>query len=131
MTTPIYIKNNQPVRLSEIPVFAYDEFLHLNTTQASDVFSHCVMYFGWPVDDHLRLFCCMADDAKGTIMLSSARIPKGDQYEYPSFTAKHLAFHVFEREMHEKLGIRYSDHPWLKPLRFPAETAQKDSTIDK
>ena len=59
------------------------------------------------------------------------RIPNGDQYEYPSFTAKNLAFHVFEREMHEKLGIRYSDHPWLKPLRFPADTAQKESTIDK
>jgi Ni,Fe-hydrogenase III large subunit len=33
--------------------------------------------------------------------------------------------------MHEKLGIRYSDHPWLKPLRFPADTAQNDSTIDR
>jgi Ni,Fe-hydrogenase III large subunit len=131
MTKSIYIKNNQPVRLSEIPVLSYDEFMELNTSQARDVFSHCVMYLGWPVDDQIRLFCCMADDAKGTIMLSSARIPQGDQYEYPSFTAKNLAFHVFEREMHEKLGIRYSDHPWLKPLRFPAETAQKESTIDK
>jgi len=130
MTTSIHIKNNQPVRLSEIPVLSYEDFLDLNTRQANDVFTHCVLYFGWPVDDHIRLFCCMADDAKGTIMLSSARIPNGDLREYPSFTAKNLAFHVFEREMHEKLGIRYSDHPWLKPLRFPAETAQKGSTIE-
>ena len=89
------------------------------------------MYFGWPHDDRIRLFCCMADDAKGNIVLSSAILPGGDQHEYPSFTARNLAFHVFEREMHEKLGIRYSDHPWLKPLRFPADTAQKESTIDK
>ena len=28
-------------------------------------------------------------------------------------------------------GIHYSDHPWLKPLRFPADTATiQDSTID-
>jgi Ni,Fe-hydrogenase III large subunit/NADH:ubiquinone oxidoreductase subunit C len=131
MRTPIYIKNNQTVRLSEIPVFSYDEFMDLNTSLAGDVFSHCVMYFGWPMDERIRLFCCMADDAKGNIMLSSAIISGEDQHEYPSFTAKNLAFHVFEREMHEKLGIRYSDHPWLKPLRFPADTAQKESTIDK
>ena len=48
MRTPISIKNNQPVSLSEIPVFSYDEFLDLNTGLASDVFVHCVMYFGWP-----------------------------------------------------------------------------------
>jgi len=28
------------------------------------------------------------------------------------------AAHVFEREMHEQLGIRIADHPWLKPIRY-------------
>ena len=26
-------------------------------------------------------------------------------------------FENFEREIHEGLGIEYSDHPWLKPYR--------------
>ena len=111
-------KNNQPFPLSDIPVLPYGDFLEINTSQAKDVYAHCVNYFGWPVGEKIRLFCCMADDAKGILMISSAEIKKGGTF--PSFTAKHLAFHPFEREMHEMLGIQYTDHPWLKPLRFPA-----------
>ncbi len=37
-----------------------------------------------------------------------------------SATALHQSFHPFERDIHEKYGIQYTDHPWLKPLRFPA-----------
>jgi Ni,Fe-hydrogenase III large subunit len=130
MMTSVNIKNNQPVRLSEIPVMPYADFLEMNTSLAQDSYVHCVMYFGWHTGRTIRLFCCMADDAKGGIMVSSAEIPQGDQHEYPSFTARHLAFHVFEREMHEKLGIRYADHPWLKPLRFPANPAQPDMKVE-
>jgi len=111
-------KNNQPVPLSDIPVLSYDDFLEINTSLAKDVYSHCVNYFGWQVGEKIRLFCCMADDAKGNLTISSAEINKGGIY--PAFTAKHLAFHPFEREIHEMHGIQYTDHPWLKPLRFPA-----------
>jgi Ni,Fe-hydrogenase III large subunit len=127
----ITVKNNQPVLLSEIPVLPYEDFLEVNTTQARDVFSHCVLYFGWPAGDKVRLFCCMADDASGMINISSAEIKNRDNRAYPSFTAHHMAFHVFEREMHEKLGIQYTDHPWLKPLRFPQDRVNKDISIDK
>jgi len=118
MTTHIPVKNNQPVPVMDIPVVQYDEFLAMNTSLALDPYVHCVNYFGWPKGDTIQLFCCMADDAKGIIMISSTAVTK--EVVYPSLSAKHLAFHPFEREMHEKLGIRYSDHPWLKPLRFPA-----------
>jgi Ni,Fe-hydrogenase III large subunit len=129
MTACITVKNNQRIDLTEIPVLPYEEFLEVNTAKALDVFSHCVIYFGWPDGEKIRLFCCMADDAKGDIMISSAEIKNGDSRAFPSFTARHFAFHVFEREMHEKLGIQYSDHPWLKPLRFPAEKAGKAVSI--
>ena len=115
------VKNNQPVPLSDIPVLPYEDFLGINTSMAKDVYSHCVHYFGYPETEKIRLFCCMADDAKGCLMISSAYIRDGATY--PSFTAQHLAFHPFEREIHEKYGIQYTDHPWLKPLRFPAEHA--------
>jgi Ni,Fe-hydrogenase III large subunit len=49
--------------------------------------------------------------------------------EYPSFTAHHLAFEKFEREIHENFGIRYSDHPWLKPLRYAFNRADKSQII--
>ncbi len=119
----IPIKNNQSVRLCDIPVLSYEEFMELNTGIAGDVYCHCVNYFGMPLGDELRLFCCMADDSSGNILVSSAFIGKDSKNKYPSFTARQLAFHVFERELHENFGIRYTDHPWLKPLRYPDNRA--------
>jgi Ni,Fe-hydrogenase III large subunit len=130
MKNYIETRNNQPVRISDIPVLPYQDFLELNTGFCEDDFFHCVNYFGWPVYENLRLFCCMASDAQNTIRISSAHIPLTGQAEWPSLTAKHLAFHVFEREIHEKFGIRYADHPWLKPLRYPADRANKGQVIE-
>lgn len=112
-------RNNQPLKIQDIPVLPYEEFLELNTGMATDIYFHCVNYFGCPQGDHLRLYCCMADDTTGNILISSALTGKNSKIKLPSFTARHLAFHVFERELHENFGIQYSDHPWLKPLRYP------------
>ena len=119
MNNSIEVKNNQRILTSDIPVLPYEEFLEMNTRITSDVYFHCVNYFAWPQERNIRLFCCMADDTTGHILISSAVVDP--DREYPSFTAKHLAFHAFEREIHEKTGLRYSDHPWLKPLRYPAD----------
>jgi Ni,Fe-hydrogenase III large subunit len=130
MTNVLPIKNNQPVKIREIPVFSYEDFLELNTDFAGDVYFHCVNYFGLPLKDGIRLFCCMADDTTGNILISSAVISHDITVHYPSFTARHLAFHVFERELHENFGISYSDHPWLKPLRYPDNRADLRSAIN-
>jgi len=127
--TFITARNNQVVRLPEIPVLPYEDFMEANTGLMKDIYSHCVNYFAWPLGDRIRLFCCMADDARGTINISSSEIGRNDNRVLQSFTARHLAFHVFEREMHERLGIRYADHPWLKPLRFPVDGAGKNPAI--
>jgi Ni,Fe-hydrogenase III large subunit len=37
------------------------------------------------------------------------------------------ALNIFERELHEQLGVTPHDHPWLKPVRFPTERAEKMS----
>jgi len=117
----IKVKNNQRILTSDIPVLSYEEFLEMNTKIISDVYFHCVNYFAWPQDHNIRLFCCIADDTTGHILISSSHVEYDRQY--PSFSAKHLAFHAFEREIHEKTGLQYSDHPWLKPLRYPTDRA--------
>ncbi|NJK97265.1 MAG: NADH dehydrogenase subunit, partial [Bacteroidales bacterium] len=48
----------------------------------------------------------------------------------PSFTAKHFSFHIFEREIHENFGLKYNDHPWLKPVRYTFDRADKDSVLE-
>lgn len=122
------IKNNQSLKIQEIPVLKYEDFLVFNTTLVADESKHCVNYFGYKSLEKLKLICCIADDLKGTILISSAEINQ-DNYEYPSFSAQHLTFHVFERTLHENFGINYSDHPWLKPVRFAFNRADKNSTI--
>ncbi len=88
---------------------------------------HCVNYFGYPVGDKIKLICCVADDLMHEIQLSSCIVSPADQF--PSFTAKFLCFEKFEREIHENFGIKYSDHPWLKPVRFPFNRENPDSSI--
>jgi len=121
------VKNNQLVSLASIPVWDYDKFLERNTALLADEHCHCVHYFAFPQGKRLRLFCCIADDAQGAILLSSAQVDTSRPL--PSFTAHRLAFHTFEREIHENFGVEYTDHPWLKPLRFPHNRSDRQSGI--
>lgn len=121
------LKNNQRVPLSDIPVLGYEEFLEHNTSLLNEAHNHCVNYFGVPSGEGLKLFCCMANDSEGTVYVSSSLIEPNQTFS--SFSRHHLAFHIFEREIHENWGIKYSDHPWLKPVRFPFNRADKNSVI--
>ncbi|MEW5849191.1 MAG: NADH-quinone oxidoreductase subunit C [Myxococcota bacterium] len=40
--------------------------------------------------------------------------------KHRSLTASFPEMHIFERELTEALGVRFTDHPWLKPVRFPS-----------
>lgn len=119
MMDTLITRNNAAVPMNEIPELSYDTFLSLNTGLMTDPSRHCVQYFGFRVGDTIRLLCCIADDHDGSLHVSSARVHDDLSIAYPSFTAHHLSFHIFERVLHEQLGMRFSDHPWLKPVRFP------------
>jgi len=122
------INNNQSVPVSEIPEVPYNSFLVLNTGLVTENLNrHCVNYYGYSVGDKIKLICCIADDIDHTVFVSSSLVQSTD--EFASFTAKNLCFEKFEREIHENSGIRYSDHPWLKPVRFPHDGADKSSGI--
>ncbi len=122
------IKNNQSVPVSDIPEISYSAFLILNTGMVAEKPErHCVNYFGYQEGDSTKLICCIADDADHLIYVSSCLID--DKEEHPSFTAKNLCFEKFEREIHENFGIKYSDHPWLKPVRYSYDRFDKSQTI--
>lgn len=121
------MKNNQPVRLADIPRLEYGDFLESNTALMQHRACHCVNYFAVASDDTVKLICCIANDADQTILVSSTVVKK--ESLLPSLTARHLAFHAFERELHEDQGINYTDHPWLKPVRFPHDRKDKNSGI--
>lgn len=121
------VKNNQRIFFAEIPVLPYTRFLEMNTGFAALPEYHCVQYYVIPEGSFFRLICCMANDLQGNVHLSSALV-KADA-EIPSFSAQHLAFHIFEREIHENSGIRFTDHPWLKPVRYHENRHDQKQTI--
>jgi Ni,Fe-hydrogenase III large subunit len=120
----ITIYNNQSVPVSLLPSGHYGQFMNENLEFMKDhPERHCVMYFGYPEDQHVNLLCCIADDREHTVRLSCSKVKRGNILE--SFTAHNLNFEKFERELHESHGIQYADHPWLKPVRFPENRYDK------
>ena len=79
---------------------------------------HCVNHFGFHYQNRIKLICCIANDSDATILISSAELDPGSTKDLPSFTARHLSFQLFERELCENLGLSFKDHPWLKPVRY-------------
>lgn len=126
----ISIKNNQVIPVSDIPELDYELFIQLNTGFMNEKAYHCVNYFAKEEGNDLKLFCCMANDKEGVINISSCKLNDFRHFELPSFTARHFSFHIFEREIHENFGLKYSDHPWLKPVRYPFNRANKSSNME-
>jgi Ni,Fe-hydrogenase III large subunit len=94
---------------------------------AENMARHCVNYYGFREGEAIKLICCIADDNDHTVYVSSCLVEA--TAELASFTAKNLCFEKFEREIHENFGVKYSDHPWLKPVRFPHDGADKNIKI--
>ena len=113
----IGIANNQAINLSDIPEHNYELFAEINLELLKGNPSrHCVSYFGYPVGEKVKLICCIADDDIHKILVSSSLVEV--DVSLNSFTFQSANFEKYEREIHENFGINYTDHPWLKPLRY-------------
>lgn len=125
----ISIHNNQSIALKDIPEHNYDVFMDINIGLMKDnPARHCVNYFGYGTEEEIKLICCIADDDTHQIFVSSTITEKGS--ELASLTSKNHNFEKFEREIHENFGIKYIDHPWLKPMRYAYNRADKNKKIE-
>lgn len=124
----IPIKNNETIPTASIPELNYLEFLEMNTNFVKDTPErHCVNYFGYRIDSQIKLICCIADDSTHEIYISSCRVILSDSLE--SFTAINFNFEKFEREIYENFGLNYTDHPWLKPVRYAKNRYDQSKTM--
>ncbi len=128
----LVIKNNDTVELNRIPVSAYADFyrhaIHLLTNKNN---THCVSYFGFRKGDVLKFICCIADDNEHTIhLLSHEMNAKEVHYPLPSISKYVYAIHIYEREIAENFGLDFEDHPWLKPVRYAHNRADKSKVIN-
>ena len=122
------LKNNQTIPLASIPELDYNSFretIVLSLMKESQY--HCVNYFGFPHKNKIKLICCIANDELNSINISSSVVDA--KQPLPSFSKHNLVFEKFEREIHENFGIAYTDHPWLKPVRYPFNRFNKNSTV--
>jgi len=123
------INNNTTIALGAIPELNYSEFMHTNLELLSGKPErHCVNYFGHRLGESIKLFCCIADDVTHQITVSSS-IVRSTTIQ-PSFTARNHNFEMFEREIHENFGLPYSDHPWLKPVRYAQDRFDRNQKIE-
>ena len=123
----ITIQNNQRVDIASIPVLQYKDFFDFIIDLMNDKNNHCVNYYGYNDDNKIKLICCIANDAEHTIFVTSSLVE--NNAELRSITKKYLAFEKFEREIYENFGINFVGHPWLKPVRYAFDRADKSKTI--
>jgi Ni,Fe-hydrogenase III large subunit len=124
----ISIKNNQTISVLAIPELEYKLFLEQNVfTLMKRPGAHCVNYFGFYDGSKVKLICCIADDEQHDIKISCCVVNAKESL--PSFSQHNLVFEKFEREIHENFGIDYTNHPWLKPVRYAFNRFNKKNTI--
>ncbi len=117
------IKNTETAKIQDIPDLSYDEFLNMSISLLKSELNHVANYFACPEGKAFRIYSIIADDSDGSIHVLSTQVD--GKKPIPSLTAHHPAFHLFEREIHEIHGIRYADHPWLKPVRYVTDLNEK------
>jgi len=124
------IKNNESVALAVIPVLPYNRFSETMVDLLRKHENHCVLYFAYPFIGVYHLIAAIANDETGEIYLLSHQLQKGDLIQLESLTNQIPALHIFEREIFENFGIEFIGHPWLKPVRFPANRANKSLAVN-
>ena len=120
---------SSPAVFSEIPVIDYDLFYDEVTSMLTDERYHCLSYSCHRTGEGLKFICCIADDGSGDIRILS-HVKKDDGTSLRSLTASCYAMHIFECEIHESHGVLFADHPWLKPVRYPHDRADRLSVMD-
>jgi len=123
------IKNQGSIALQKVPVLPYDQFYHTIAALLRQPENHCVNYYAYPIGSQLKFIACIANDKNGTITLVSHEINTVQKKELPSLSKEFFAMHIFEREIGENFDITFIDHPWLKPVRYAFNRADKNKVI--
>lgn len=124
MTKFIKIKPVIPVPITTMPVLDFTDF-RAEIIESVSVGLRLVAFYGVKTgSDKVRLIAVLADD-KNRVLLTGSAFVSGS---FPSLTPACPQAHLFEREIAEQCGIKPEGHPWLKPVRFVADS-QKTGTF--
>ncbi len=107
------IKNNQTIKISEIPV---DSFKNLRTDLVLKKM-RVLQFFVLKEDERNKLYCVFTQNEMSKNRAKLFVISSYIENKYESITTTNPALHMFEREIYENFKIEPVDHPWLKPVR--------------
>lgn len=127
-----YITDNcaAAIELKDIPVVDYAALYEDLKERLTKEQYHVAHYFARPEQNQLKFYLILLDDAEHKIMISSFAMEYYDDIALPSLTALHPQMHPFEREITELYNVEFGAMPWNKPLRFPHNRRNRNSTMD-
>ena len=127
-----YVTDNcaAAVELKVIPVVEYSALYEDLKERLAQEQYHVAHYFARPEQSQLKFYLILLDDAEHKIMISSFAMEYYDDIALPSLTALHPQMHPFEREITELYNVEFGAMPWNKPLRFPHNRRNQNSTMD-
>ena len=127
-----YITDNlaDAVSLKDIPQVEYAALYNDLKERLKQDNYHVTHYFATPDGEHLRFYILLLDDAEHKVMIASFTMEYYEDVALPSLTALHPALHPFEREITELYNVEFDSMPWNKPLRFPFNRRNRNSTMD-
>lgn len=111
------------VGLYEIPSLGYSEFYSQTAHILMNPECRCIAYFARKVDKGMLLIMAIANNKNEVLLYSHSLADLGP---IESITPKIPALHIYEREIHENYGIQFINHPWLKPVRYSFDRANKE-----
>ena len=125
----VKIRNQETIALRDVPVLQYDQFHQSISSLLRENENHCVNYYAYPIHGQLKFIACIANDKDGTIAIGSHEMSMSDRKELKSLAKVFLPMHIFEREIHENHNVNFTDHPWLKPVRYAYNRSDKSKVI--
>lgn len=119
-TMEYFVMKNNPeaVNIKDIPVLDYGGFYDQTTALLKKKCNHVVNYFAHSSPQKIRFYILIANDDSHSIFIFS-HVQEKSVKSLKSVSAVCYAMHIYEREMHETLGIDFAGHPWMKPVRYP------------
>ncbi len=118
MTDLLPLGNGSAVETAALPVLPLSDLHDAIAAGLEREWRLCALFAEPWADGRHRLWTVLADDRAGRLHLGGADL---HGKAFPSLTPRCPSAHLFEREIHEQTGRLPSDHPWLKPVRFPGD----------
>ncbi|MFI5344774.1 MAG: NADH-quinone oxidoreductase subunit C [Elusimicrobiota bacterium] len=113
------MRNGDSLDWARVPAVPVEEFRAAVLKAAGAGHRLCALVSAAPPGTPGGLLAVLADDAGGKLFLAASQ----PAARYRSLTPELPQAHLFEREIFESTGIVPEGHPWLKPVRGPADGA--------